>query len=213
MNQVVYKFTQSRWISPFITGASARIGTASDFRRSENHTLLKGDRDEGLALFKGAENVPFDDDKHTGGQIKKLTGVTIQGVAAGGNWRAHIAVSHGDAFILCFSLTDDRSVAAELDETYDACIAISNPLRLSLALTDAIRSSGYEVEQPRCGPVEYKNRIAVSGEAFDTSFFAKDPRFSNQREFRIVWQALKSVKPDNFRFYARDCGIGVHSTW
>lgn len=188
---VLYKFTESKFETDFITGKSIRIGTLSEYRKTEIYGGKTLDDMEGTVTFNteskdwvaGAEGgQKFLDD------IKAQTGVQIDPglrITAG---EAAIAIVCPEYYILSLTSTSSKEVAASLNPNYDCCIEIGNVVGfirgLHVAMRHALKLSVLDLI---AGFVEIKPRAQILPDyMLNPHPMIKGPGFGNLAEYRLA---------------------------
>ncbi|MGK9336085.1 hypothetical protein [Sinorhizobium meliloti] len=190
----LYKHLASEFAESFLTGKSIRVGTLSDFRREEEHLVGIGDRFD--ASFERRLNFTADSSKDAD-IFRKLEEARIIKVDAGARVRINISDSYSeepypDLFLFCASET------ADTDFGYDAVIEISDFEAFARLLHGRMKALGLIKPEGLMGKVEYKkvNVEFLATEAWQASPFQKDLAFSENREWRIIFEpVVRPIQP------------------
>ena len=98
-----------------------------------------------------------------------------------------------DCFILCGSLEHSRSVAEQFDDT-DSCVEIIDIAGFAETLSRSL-AKDFPIESFRVCPITYADKNQ-SWNGIDLGLnpaILKEPAFSGQKEFRIIWELSNHV--------------------
>jgi hypothetical protein len=190
-----FKFMPSKYANDFVSGRSIRIGTLSDFRKTEVHQLNKGDPLEGLLKIKGPGGWESDlPDNRALLLALRRRGLIVERSHLTGI-EADVMLQEREHYVFCAARSFDANVASDLDLSYDCCIQIFDMISFAEAVRDALQEALSENFLPvTLGFVSYEPRIILpSADRIDTGVFYKEPRFLSQNEIRV---AIPSPTPN-----------------
>jgi hypothetical protein len=162
------------------------VGTLNGYRKCEQD--LRGDPDEGTKIYRLNFAHGSSDEPHMQ-EVMRRAAINVQGCSNVRITNATNTSTIADAYVLC--LARERITRLEdLDVFGGICVRIRDVDLFAHRVTKQLqRSLGFSFHETR-GPVQY------SGTAYEdlspdpgTIGFIKDPRFSAQREYRIMWRS------------------------
>lgn len=226
-----FKFMPREFLEGFVSGRSVKIGTLSDYRKSEKYGSATLDGQEGQieiepGLNFGTLENPLDltDSKYSQSLdfVNSASGNNFTGLKVVGPTESVFKVRMPDYHIFCGSLEFSPDIAEDLGEGNDTCVVIKNTKNFLYSISQALSKRVGLPMFPSCGPIIYANRnFTIESEEFSLNPFAKSDKYSIQREFRILFapksidaeghklEPLKNINLEILEMDVEDSGIEV----
>jgi len=190
--KVLYKYLKKEFAKKLIEEGVIRIGTLHEYRKYEDTDRERKDQLEGTTSSFTEVTEPViatNQDEVPGaysGFIKVEKGGTLK-ILSGS---ADIIKVHVDVYMYC--LTQAFSYKQMKDFQCDSCVRIDNPKAFIDTITDCINE--YTTGDVFGGKCCYSSRRQEYGqsECVTPPYLIKDPSYSKQKEFRLVWFSNKS---------------------
>ena len=173
-----YKYLDRKYIESFWEMGVIRVGTLSDFRRTEEFGAEIGDKEEGIST---ASSAPLAASVEYGGRVE-----------FGGGQSERIEIRSisisPDSFIYC--VTDINSIECRDRLGYDAGFEIVNVVEFGNTIERKLREQHPYISSLAIGACNYRNCDERWSDAIDVPpMLNKASRFSYQREHRLIWCA------------------------
>lgn len=198
--QMIYKYLPSKYANLLSDAGSIKIGTLYSYRKVEEFGSEIGDSNEGVV-----SEYSHDEVAKRGDQLNPLEEEVIKvgpGMVVENNY---IEIYHNspDFYIFCASSSYDKSILGKLNQDYpnyeyDACVEITDLKSFVKEITLAF--SG-QVKFVGCFNCTYIGRKHHYTKKIPHPAIIKDPKYSYQREVRLIWEPReknKKIEPLTF---------------
>lgn len=185
----LYKYLKKPHAELLLTQGKLRLGTLYEYRDTETHGVVIGDKDEGkLTTFMDIEHEHWTAATQPE-LIQKMIKLGEGGTMTVGNLKMSLTEHSEDLYIYCTTEVFAKSALADFG--YDCCVVIERPEQFFDAISRTVRHKARFGGVYRC---EYVGR-SQSHENTDRIHPAitKDPTYQNQKEVRALWKPVKKT--------------------
>lgn len=189
----LYKYTQKEFVENFFDTGEIRLGTLSDFRKSEKYNVAIADTREGMRdhvkILSGTSELGSHS-QNVNEMLSQMFNVQGGGKVFFHNTKATLRTITPDIFIYC-ATTKFNEVTMRDEFKCNGCIEITNSVRFFREITKALSISCYLMAQER---VNYINTtFDMEDRPKQKIALCKESVFSYQNEFRAVWKPRSSI--------------------
>jgi hypothetical protein len=188
----LYKAMERRYAQSLVEHGRIRIGTLNDYKRTEHLHEAISDNSEGKKTIRvGLYSSDHPEDHST--HIEKLIGKKFKGFKGVYVTDSNFTEYAPDCPVFCFAESVD-GLRKHVDPQYDCLITFERVKEFSRIVCIALCALGLPIKRVICAPCVYRPRTMDSyGDKNEHPAFIKDPKYSGQREVRLMWRLDPSI--------------------